>query len=172
MVPMTKSEIRAVCLSKLQLPEDAVCWDIGAGTGSVSIEMALQAWRGQVYAVECREDALELLWENRRRFGAENLKIVPGTAPEACSSLPPPTHAFIGGSSGNLREIIALLQEKNPQVRIVATAVTLESISELTSFVKATNTDYEVISLTVAKNQAAGSYQLMRGQNPVYVFSI
>lgn len=74
MVPMTKSEIRAVCLSKLQLPEDAVCWDIGAGTGSVSIEMALQAWRGQVYAVECREDALELLRENRRRFGAENLK--------------------------------------------------------------------------------------------------
>lgn len=71
-VPMTKSEIRAVCLSKLQLPEDAVCWDIGAGTGSVSIEMALQAWRGQVYAVECREDALELLRENRRRFGAEN----------------------------------------------------------------------------------------------------
>ena len=82
MVPMTKSEIRAVCLSKLQLPEDAVCWDIGAGTGSVSIEMALQAWRGQVYAVECREDALELLRENRHRFGAENLKIVPGTAPE------------------------------------------------------------------------------------------
>ena len=174
-VPMTKSEIRAVCLSKLQLPEDAVCWDIGAGTGSVSIEMALQAWRGQVYAVECREDALELLRENRHRFGAENLKIVPGTAPEACSSLPPPTHAFIGGSSGNLREIIYLLREKNPQVRVVATAVTLESISELTSIVKElsfANTDYEVISLTVAKDNITGGYHLMRGQNPVYIFSI
>lgn len=118
-------------------------------------------------------------WSFSRRtvvdLGLRTLKIVPGTAPEVCSSLPPPTHAFIGGSSGNLREIIYLLREKNPQVRIVATAVTLESISELTSIVKElsfANTDYEVISLTVAKDNITGGYHLMRGQNPVYIFSI
>lgn len=170
---MTKSEVRAVCLSKLRLPDNAVCWDIGAGTGSVSIEMALQAYRGQVYAVERREDAVALLEENRRRFGAENLTIVPGLAPEACRGLPSPTHAFIGGSSGNMREIIELLLEKNPNVRIVATAISLESISELTSCIKEFNfTDTEVISLTVARDKRAGSYHLMTGQNPIYLFTM
>ena len=172
-VPMTKSEVRAVCLSKLRLPDDAVCWDIGAGTGSVSVEMALQAYRGQVYAVEHREDALELLEENRRRFAAENLTIVSGFAPEACCQLPAPTHAFIGGSSGNIREIIAKLLEKNPKVRIVATAVSLESLAELTACQTAFPfNETEVISLTVARSRQAGAYHLMNGQNPVYVFTM
>lgn len=171
-VPMTKSEVRAVCLSKLRLPDHAVCWDIGAGTGSVSIEMALQAWRGRVYAVECREEAVALLRENRRRFGAENLEIITGTAPEACRQLPAPTHVFIGGSSGNLKEIIAMLLEKNPRVRIVATAVSLESVSELTNCLKEFHfTESEVVSVVTARDSTAGSYHLMRGQNPVYVFS-
>lgn len=171
-VPMTKSEVRAVCLSKLGLPEDAVCWDIGAGTGSVSIEMALQARRGRVYAVERREEAVALLRENRRRFGAENLTVVPGAAPEACGPLPPPTHVFIGGSSGGIREILALLLAKNPGVRIVATAVSLESVSELTSCMKEFPfTETEAVSLTVARARTAGGYHLMGGQNPVYVFT-
>lgn len=172
-VPMTKSEVRAVCLSKLRLPDDAVCWDIGAGTGSVAIEMALQASRGQVYAVECRDEALALLQENRRRFGAENLTVVSGFAPAACDPLPPPTHAFIGGSSGNMRDIIQLLLAKNPRVRMVATAVSLESIAELSNCLKEfAFTDTEVISLTVARDRQAGGYHLMRGQNPIYIFTM
>ena len=78
LVPMTKSEVRSVCLSKLQLTPDAVCWDVGAGTGSVSIEMAIQASRGRVYAIEKNEQALALLQENKTRFSQENLDIVPG----------------------------------------------------------------------------------------------
>lgn len=113
-VPMTKSEVRAVCLSKLRLTERSVCWDIGAGTGSVSVEMALQAKRGQVCAVERREDAAALLGQNRERFSLENLQVVCGSAPEACAGLPAPTHAFIGGSAGNMREIVALLLARNP----------------------------------------------------------
>ena len=171
-VPMTKSEVRGLALGKLALTEDAVCWDIGAGTGSVSIEMALLARRGRVYAIERKGEALALLEENRRRFHTANLEIVPGAAPEACQDLPAPTHAFIGGSAGNMRAIIALLLEKNPAVRIVASAVTLESVAELTACGKEFSfTEWEAVSLTAARSRTAGPYHLMTGQNPVHLFT-
>lgn len=172
-VPMTKSEVRAVCLSKLRLTMDAVCWDIGAGTGSVSIEMALQTQGGKVYAVEEKEDAFSLLTENGRRFGTDNLTAILGSAPEALKELPAPTHAFIGGGSGKLREIIALLLEKNPQVRIVATAISLETIGELTVCLSAFPfSETEAVSLSAARSRKAGSHRLMMGQNPVYIFTM
>lgn len=170
-VPMTKSEVRAVCLSKLALPEDAVVWDIGAGTGSVSIEMALQAAGGQVYAVEQKPEAVALLEKNCRRFGVENVTVVPGSAPECCAHLPSPTHAFIGGSSGNLEEILTLLVEKNPAVRIVATAISLETVAELTAQMKKFKHSV-AISLSVARSKTLGAYNLMSGQNPIYIFTL
>ncbi len=172
-VPMTKSEVRSVCLSKLQLTADAICWDVGAGTGSVAIEMAMQARRGQIFAIEQKEEAVALLEENRRRFGTQNLEIVQGRAPKICLDLPAPSHVFIGGSSGNMREILQLILEKSPLARIVATAVTLESSAELTQcltafpFVKT-----EIVSLTVARDRPVGKYHLMMGQNPIYVFTM
>ena len=172
-VPMTKSEVRAVCLSKLTLTEKAVVWDVGAGTGSVAIEMALQARKGAVYAIERKDTAVEILQENVRKFRTSNLTVVPGIAPEACSVLPAPTHAFIGGSSGNMKEIIALLLQKNPKVRIVATAIALESIAELTDCLKYfAFEEAEVVSMTVARNRKAGPYNLMTGQNPIYIFTM
>ena len=172
-VPMTKSEIRALVISRLRLREDSLCWDVGAGTGSVSIEIALQARRGRVYAVEKREDALELLRENRERFHLRNLELVPGAAPQVCRDLPAPTHAFIGGSSGGLREIVSLLLEKNPAVRIAAAAVTLESVAELTGIVRDFQfAEHEVLCLTSARGRVAGDYHLMTGQNPVYLFTM
>lgn len=171
-VPMTKSEVRAVCLSKLRLTENAVCWDVGAGTGSVAIEMALQATKGHVYAIEKKDDAVKLMAENRKRLFADNMTIVSGYAPDACYNLPTPTHVFIGGSSGNLREIIALVMEKNPHVRIVATAIALETVAELTAIAGETVfTECEIVSLTVARDRRAGSYHLMTGQNPIYIFT-
>ena len=170
-VPMTKSEVRAVCLSKLALTERAVCWDVGAGTGSVSIEMALQAKRGRVYAVERQEDALALLARNKAAFSAGNLEIVSGTAPAACEALPAPTHVFLGGTAGNLNGILDAALRKNPHVRIVATAVTLESVGALAArmadFEKA-----ECVGLQAARARTAGSYHLMQGQNPVYIFTM
>lgn len=172
-VPMTKSEVRSVCLSKLQLTEYAFCWDIGAGSGSVSIEMALQAKKGQVWAIERKEAAIELLQKNKACMAVENLTIVSGYAPEACAGLPAPTHAFIGGSSGNMREILKLLLEKNPKVRIVATAISLESIAELTACMKEFPFDeIEVVSMTIARSRSAGAYHLMTGQNPIYIFTM
>ena len=172
-VPMTKSEVRAVCLSKLRLTERSVCWDIGAGTGSVSVEMALQARKGQVCAVERRENAAALLEQNREKFALDNLQVVRGSAPDACGDLPAPTHAFIGGSAGNMREILSLLLTKNPRVRIVATAVSLESISELTDCLTAFPfSETEVVSLQAARDRRAGDYHLMSGQNPIYIFTM
>lgn len=173
LVPMTKREVRAAALSQLRLRADAVCWDVGAGTGSVSIEMALQARRGKVYAVEKDDTALALLEENRGRFHVRNLEIVGGAAPEACRALPGPTHVFIGGSSGNLREIVALALERNPAVRIVAAAVTLESIAEMNAIIKEfPSMDADVVCLNAARGRAAGPYHLMTAQNPVYLFTL
>ena len=171
-VPMTKSEVRAVCLSKLRLTEDALCWDVGAGTGSVAIEMALQATKGHVYAIEKKEDAVRLMGENRKKLWVDNMTIVSGYAPDACYSLPAPTHVFIGGSSGNLREIMALAMEKNPHVRIVATAIAMETVAELTTIASKNNfKESEIVSLTAARDRKAGNYHLMTGQNPIYIFT-
>ena len=172
-VPMTKSEVRSVCLSKLALTEHAVCWDVGAGSGSVAIEMALQAVSGQVFAIERKDTAVELLRENTRRFHLNNLTIVPGLAPDACQELPAPTHVFIGGSAGNMRQILEEILNKNPNARIVATAVTLESMAELTQCMKAIPFAYtEVVSMTVARDRKAGPYHLMMGQNPIFIFTM
>ena len=172
-VPMTKSEVRSVCLSKLELNDHSLVWDIGAGTGSVSVEMGRLCEKGHVYAIEQKESAVALLQENCRRFALENLTVVPGKAPEACEDLPAPTHAFIGGSSGNLRQIIRLLLEKNPNVRIVATAISLESQAELTQCLKEFAFEWEeVVSLSVAKARKAGSYHLMTGLNPILIVAM
>lgn len=172
-VPMTKREVRAVSLSHLELTEDAVCWDIGAGTGSVALEMAMQAGKGHVYAIERKEAALELLRYNQKKLEVDNLTVVPGLAPDACRELPAPTHVFIGGSGGNMREILTLLIEKNPQVRIVATAIALESVAELTACMQAFPwKEAEVLSLQAARGRKAGAYHLMTGQNPIFIFTM
>ena len=170
-VPMTKSEVRAVCLSKLALPEDAVCWDVGAGTGSVSVEMALQAPKGRVYAIERNETALALIAANRASFGLENLEVICGTAPEACAGLPAPTHVFLGGTAGNLHAILQTALEKNPQVRIVAAAVTLESAAALTACM-AEFSKAECVQVQVSRAKPAGPYHLMQAQNPVFLFTL
>lgn len=159
-VPMTKELVRAAALRRLNLRENAVVYDIGAGTGAVSAEAAGEAWRGTVYAVEYREEALALIAENRLKFGADNLEIVPGRAPEALESLPVPDAVFIGGSEGNLDRILRCVRGKRPaaraseeagtgsgreslsaerggrpgkgdfRIRIVITAVTLQTLQE------------------------------------------
>ena len=170
--PMTKEEVRAVSLMKLALTEDSLCYDVGAGTGSVSVEMALRAKSGQVYAIEKKEEAAELIEENKKKFGAANLEIIRGTAPEAMRALPAPSHAFIGGSSGNLEEIIDLLLEKNPQVRMVINCITLETLSEALQVVKKYRfQDTDMVQLSVARSKEVGRYHMMMGENPIYILT-
>ena len=134
----------------------------------MAIEMALQAKKGHVYAVERKSAAIDLLHQNKDRFSVDNLTVISGSAPDVCSDLPPPSHAFIGGSSGNMRDILEQLLAKNPSVRIVATSISLETIAELTSCVKAFSfSDVEVVLLHVARAKKTGEYHLMTGQNPI-----
>lgn len=166
-VPMTKAEIRAMSLCKLGLTKDAVVYDIGAGTGSVSIEAALAAENGVVYAIEKKEEAAELIEKNAEKFKTDNLRLIRGTAPEALVELPPPTHAFIGGSSGNLEAILETLWKKNPALRVVINAVSLETIAELTRL--AESYEIELVMISAARANPVGSYHLMTGQNPVMI---
>lgn len=171
-VPMTKSEVRSISLSKLRLHKDAVVWDVGAGTGSVSIEAASLAKDGVVYAIEKKDEAIDLLEQNKRKFGTDNLEIIKGLAPEALEGLPAPTHAFIGGSSGNLKEILEVLLEQNPRVHVVINAIALETVAEAMQCLKSMAfTDVDIAQVSVAKGKKLGSYEMMMGQNPVYIFS-
>ena len=170
--PMTKEEVRSVSLMKLGLSEDSVCYDVGAGTGSVAVEMALRAHQGRVYAIEKKEDALALILENKKKFAADNLEIVGGCAPEAMEELPAPTHAFIGGSSGNLKDIIRLLLEKNQEVKIVINCITLETVGEAMEAIREFGfQERDIVQLSVSRSKEVGRYHMMMGENPIYIFT-
>ena len=119
-----------------------------------------------------KDEAIDLLEQNKRKFGTDNLEIIKGLAPEALEGLPAPTHAFIGGSSGNLKEILEVLLEQNPRVRVVINAIALETVAEAMQCLKSMAfTDVDIAQVSVAKGKKLGSYEMMMGQNPVYIFS-
>lgn len=171
-VPMTKEEVRAVSIARLQLTEDAVVWDVGAGTGSVSVEAARSGDRIRVYAVEKNPEALDLIRENRKKFRADGIRIVSGEAPGVLAELEAPTHVFIGGSSGNLQEILSCVLEKNESARIVINAISLETVKEVMEAVESgALKSPEITQLTVSRSRELGRYHMMTGQNPVYIVS-
>lgn len=169
-VPMTKAEVRAVALSKLRIAPGDTLWDVGAGTGSVAVEMALLLREGQVFAIEGKKEACALIQENARKYGVENLTLVEGKAPAALEALPPPDGVFIGGSGGNLREILETALKKNPQVRVVVAVSTLETLSQgLAALAELPFGETEVVQLTAARSRELGRYHQMEGQNPVFL---
>ena len=170
--PMTKSEVRTLSVQKLWLKADSIVYDVGAGTGSVSCAMALAAYRGAVYAVEHKEEAVALIEENKQNLGLSNLHIVFGAAPAALSELPRPDAVFIGGSGGQMEEIFRTILEKNPAAKLCLTAVSLESLTEgLSMFEKFHLINVDITQLTAAQAQALGRYHMMLGQNPVYILT-
>ncbi len=170
--PMTKCEVRSVSISKLDLRKNAIVYDVGAGTGSVSIEVARLLEDGKVYAIEKNAEAQKLIEENRKKFHLSNVKIVGEEATACIDSLPIPTHVFIGGSSGNLSRILELVFSKNPKARVVLNAVSLECLGETVNLVKTLPVkETEIVQVSVAKSKELGDYHLMMGQNPVYVIS-
>ena len=125
-----------------------------------------------VYAIEKNQTAVELIEKNKRVFRTANIQVIEGLAPEAMEDLPVPTHAFIGGSSGNLREIMECLLRKNPECRIVINTIALESIAETLDCVKSLPvTDVDIAGVSVAKSKTLGRYHMMMGQNPVYIIA-
>lgn len=167
-VPMTKQETRILSLAKLDLSETSVVYDVGAGTGAMSIEMAMHCSKGTVYAIEKKAEAAALLESNRKKFGAWNLQIVEGEAPDCFEGLPAPTHVFVGGSGGRLSEIIGAVQRKNPMVKIVLNVVTLETMAQVAGL----SGEPQVIQTGIAKSRRLGGYHIMQSENPVYIVTL
>lgn len=171
-VPMTKEEIREISICKLRLREDSILYDIGSGTGSIAVEAARLSPGLRVYAMEQKTDALELLQKNREQFAVSNMQIVEGSAPETFAELETPTHAFIGGSGGKLFDILRKLQNKNPQMRVVLNAISLETLAELEQipgqfFVS----DFQLVQIQVNRYEKLGRYYMPKAENPITICS-
>lgn len=169
--PMTKEEIRVLILHKMKIHPDDVIWDIGAGTGSVSVECARQATFGQVHSVERDEAAVHLIEKNRDKFELDNLFIYQGDAAERTADLPVPDKVFIGGSGGKLGEIMKNIAAFDREIRVTVSAVTLETIAEAGEILGNYDADYDVIQATVGRGRKIGSYHIMDTNNPVMIFT-
>lgn len=170
-VPMTKQEVRAAVLAKLAVRSEDILWDVGAGTGSVSVELALAAPRGRVYAVECRPEGCALIKANREKFRTRNLVLVEGLAPAALSDLPAPDAVFIGGSKGSLAAIVDAALDKNPDARICVSAIALETLSAAVAALTAEGRTVQVSQIAVSRAKAVGGLHLMMAQNPIYLIT-
>ena len=168
-VPMTKQEVRAAALSKLAVAPGETCWDVGAGTGSVSVELA--ALCSHVYAVECEAEACELTRQNREKFHAWNLTVVEGRAPEALNDLPAPDAVFLGGTKGALAPIVDAALAKNPKARLCISAIALETLSAAIRTLKERGIEAEITQLAVSRTRPAGSLHLLTANNPIFLIT-
>ena len=170
-VPMTKQEVRAAALAKLAVRPTDTLWDVGAGTGSVSVELALAAPRGQVYAVECAPDACALIRQNREKFHAYNLSLIEGTAPQVLADLPAPDAVFIGGTKGSMAEVVDAALAKNPNARLCISAIALETLSAAIAALAAHGQTAEVTQLAVSRTRPAGKLHLLMANNPIFLIT-
>lgn len=170
-VPMTKQEVRAAALAKLAVRPGDIAWDVGAGTGSVSVELALAAHGGQVYAVECTPEACALIAQNRAKFCAWNLTLVPGRAPDALAQLPAPDAVFIGGTKGAMAPVLDAVLAKNPAARICIAAIALETLSGAVAALTARGIAPGLAQIAVCRSRQAGGLHMMTANNPVYLIT-
>ena len=124
-----------------------------------------------VYAIEHNDEGIRLIEENKNRLGAFNLNVIKGKAPDCIVSLPVPDRAFIGGSGGRLKEILAKLLSLNPEIRVTVNAVTLETLTEATDAMTQAGMKPEIINIGVSRAKEAGSHHLMIAQNPVFIIT-
>ncbi len=168
-VPMTKRMVRAAVLAQLQPSASATVWDIGAGTGGMSIELAHACRAGRVWAVEGDEEACRAIRDNRARFCAWNLELVEGWAPDALEGLPTPDIVFIGGSKGTIDEIVEAALAANPNVRIAVTAIALETLSAAVHALESRGMAARVMQVQVSETRGASGLHLLFGQNPTFI---
>lgn len=170
--PMTKEDIRTLSIAGLGLCAGSVMYDIGAGTGSVSVQAAALSPEIQVYAIEKDADALDLIRRNRDKFMTDNVRIVEGEAPDCLGDLPPADCAFIGGSGGRLDEILSYLHGINPHMRVVMNAVTLESISLMHELSRRySDGEPDIVQVSASRVCRLGEHDMLRANNPVFIFS-
>lgn len=168
-VPMTKQYTRAAILAAMGAVDGSTIWDIGAGTGSVSVELALSCRKSRVFAIEKDPEGVRLICENREKFHCYNLFVCQGKAPRALEGLPKPDFVFIGGSSGNLKEIIDTVYAASPSARVTLTSVTIETAAQAADLFGRLGSHYEVVQISQARSEIIGHYHMMRAENPVII---
>ena len=168
-VPMTKQEVRAAVLAKLAVGPEDLCWDVGAGTGSVSVELALHSQA--VWAIEHKAEACELIRCNREKFCAWNLRVVEGHAPAALHELPAPDVVFLGGTDRKMPEILQVVHAKNPKARVCISAIALETLHQAVEELTALGHAPEITQIAVSRAKAAGDLHLLLAQNPIFLIS-
>lgn len=170
---ITKREVRLLSLATLHVRPDSVVWDIGAGSGSVSIEAAWLAPEGRVYAIEVDPEGVEICRENIRTHAVDNVEVVPGKAPEALAGLPMPDAVFVGGSKGSMDEIITVaLDRLRPGGRLVVNAVTLENAGEAYQALRRHQLVPEVTLLQVSRSEPLAHYLRYEALNPIQIFAV
>jgi len=171
-VPMTKEAVRVLALNRLEVAPGDVVYDVGAGTGSVSCALAKAACNSMVYAIERTAEGAGLIRQNRQRIGAHNITIIEGSAPEALEPLPTPDKVFIGGSGGNLDEIIEKIRVKGKPFTACVNAITIETLSRsIACLEKSGFSEVEIDCVNLSSARKAGSLHMMEAQNPVYIIS-
>ena len=170
-IPMTKQTVRAAIISKMNVAKTDTVWDVGAGTGSVSVELAMKAPRGKVWAVEREPEGCRLINENKEKFGVWNLNVVSGSAPEALGELPAPDRVFIGGSSGSLEEIMDAALGKNEGALICVTAIVLETMADTVKAMANRGMHTDIIQVCVNTSRTIGKRHMMMAANPIYIIT-
>ncbi|MSN25258.1 MAG: precorrin-6y C5,15-methyltransferase (decarboxylating) subunit CbiE [Geobacter sp.] len=169
---ITKQEVRAVTLAKLQLQDDLVLWDIGAGSCSVSIEASNLMPNGRIFAVERNQQCIGFITENLKKFCARNIKLIEAFAPDGLDDLPDPDRVFIGGAGGKLDEIIDMISLRlKPEGVVVINAVTLDTLTRAVEFLEDHGFTIEATCVNIAKTRNLTEYKMFEAQNPVYVIS-
>lgn len=168
-VPMTRSEVRTLAVSALGISPADTVWDIGCGTGSVSVEMALQCYNGTVYSIDVRPEAAELTSRNAAQFRCDNIVVRAGSAPEDTDGFPAPDRVFVGGSNGNLRGVIAAALGRNPKAVIVVTAVSLETLHLSAEALSEHGISPEITQIAVTRTRKIGSHTMLSAENPVFI---
>jgi precorrin-6Y C5,15-methyltransferase (decarboxylating) len=166
---ITKDEVRAVTIHKLRLPESGVLWDIGAGSGSVSLECARLFPGLRVFALEKEQERTNTIRENTKRFNARNVEIISGSAPAALAGIPDPDRVFIGGSGGNLGDIVKLVHEKMSYGIVVINATTLETLNEALNALERNGFTAEVSEISVSRSKVLAGKRMMSALNPVFI---
>jgi len=172
-VPMTKEEVRSVVISKLRLHSDSTVVDIGAGTGSVSIETALVCKSGIVHAIDKNDEAISLIRENAARFGVRNINIIKGTAPESLVHVGKADRVFIGGSAGRLEAIFEWMEVAlSPGGRVVANFITLENAALMIRLLEESGYgDIDIVHMSVSRGRRIGGNTMMNAENGIYIIS-
>ena len=168
---ITKDEVRAVTIHKLRLPQQGILWDIGAGSGSVSIEAAQLCPGLRIYAVEKSEEQQVNINENIKRFRANNIEMIKGSAPDTLTDLPAPDRVFVGGSGGNLSDIVALVNNKMDSGTVVVNAVTIETLNEAVQCLENCGFIVDVSEVSISRSKPIGEKKQMKALNPIFIIA-